>query len=156
MSKKFLFGLILGLVFLVSAVLWLLSVCLEETFGWFTLGWAAVLLAGGFGLAFVLRGVFEKTVVPLKKFYIYFGAGFFVVALFALIGELSLPGKLVMPIIAVILAAAVLIAFLAVRGKKWDQGDNQNAGYKNYYQRKEEEQKKAEAEARDSEGKNKE
>lgn len=149
MSKKFLFGFFLGLFFVAAAVLWLLSVCLPDTFGWFSLGWAATLLAGGFGVVFILRGLFEKTAAPLKKFYIYFGAGFLIVALFAVIGEVSMPGKLVMPIIAVIIAAALLLGFVAVRGKKWDQGDNQNVGYKNYYQRKEEEARKRDEDDRD-------
>ncbi len=142
MSKKFLFGFVLGLIFVVAAVLWLLSIVAEDTFGWFTLGWAVTLIAGGFGIAFILRGLFSKTAGPIKKFYIYFGAGMLVMAVLALVGELSMPGKIVLPIIAIILTAALLLGFIAVGGKKWDQGDNQNVGYKNYYQRKAEEEAK--------------
>lgn len=40
MSKNFLFKFVLGLVVVVAAVLWLLSMLVEDTFGWFSLGWA--------------------------------------------------------------------------------------------------------------------
>lgn len=114
-----------------AAVLWLLSVLMEETFGWFSLGWAITIVAGVFGIMFVLRGLFSKSAGPLKKLYIYFGAALIAVAVFALIGELAVKkDNLVMPIIAVVVTAALLLGFLAVGGKKWDQGDNQNVGYK--------------------------
>ena len=63
-----------------------------------------------------------------------------------MIGELAIEDKqnLVIPIIAVVVTVALLLGFVAVGGKKWDQGDNQNVGYKNYYQRKAEEEKLAE------------
>ena len=142
MSKKFLFGFVLGLAFVVGAVLWLLSVVAKESFGWFSLGWAVVLVAGVFGIAFVVRGVVTKTAIPLKKLSIYFGAGFFVVAIFALVGELALDNKIIMPVIAIVLAVALLLGFVAVGGKNWDAGDNQKVGYKNYYERKKEQDEK--------------
>ena len=54
-----------------------------------------------------------------------------------------------MPIIAIVVTVALLLGFVAVGGKKWDQGDNQNVGYKNYYQRKAEEEKKAKEDKKD-------
>lgn len=149
MSKNFLFKFVLGLVVVVAAVLWLLSMLVEDTFGWFSLGWAITMIAGVFGVMFILRGLFSSTAGPIKKLYIYFGAGLLIAALFALIGEIALPGKLVMPIIAIVVTVALLLGFVAVGGKKRDQGDNQNVGYKNYYQRKAEEEKKAEEDKKD-------
>lgn len=150
MSKNFVFKFVLALVAVAAAVLWLLSVLMEETFGWFSLGWAITIVAGVFGIMFVLRGLFSKSAGPLKKLYIYFGAALIAVAGFALIGELAVKkDNLVMPIIAVVVTAALLLGFLAVGGKKWDQGDNQNVGYKNYYQRKAEEEKKSEEDKKD-------
>ena len=35
----------------------------------------------------------------------------------------------------------LVLGILITGGKKWDEGDNHKAGYKNYYQRKEEEEK---------------
>lgn len=148
MSKKFMFRFTLGLVAVVVAVMWLLSVIpgTKEAMGWFTLGWAITIIAGVFGLAFIFRGLFGKNFGPLKKLNIYFGAGFILVAVFSMIGELAIEDKqsLVIPIIAVVVTVALLLGFVAVGGKKWDQGDNQNVGYKNYYQRKAEEEKLAE------------
>ena len=127
MSKKFMFRFALGLVAVVVAVMWLLSVIpgTKDAMGWFKLG---------------------KNAVPLKKLNIYFGAGFVLVAVLSMIGELAIEDKqnLVIPIIAVVVTVALLLGFVAVGGKKWDQGDNQNVGYKNYYQRKAEEEKLAE------------
>lgn len=141
------FRFTLGLVAVVVAVMWLLSVIpgTKEAMGWFTLGWAITIIAGVFGLAFIFRGLFGKNFGPLKKLNIYFGAGFILVAVFSMIGELAIEDKqsLVIPIIAVVVTVALLLGFVAVGGKKWDQGDNQNVGYKNYYQRKAEEEKAA-------------
>ena len=114
MSKNFLFKFVLGLVVVVAAVLWLLSMLVEDTFGWFSLGWAITMIAGVFGVMFILRGLFSSTAGPIKKLYIYFGAGLLIAALFALIGEIALPGKLVMPIIAIVVTVALLLGFVAV------------------------------------------
>ena len=80
MSKKFLFGLIVGLVIVADALLWLLSALNVAGMEWFSLGWAAVIAAGVLGIAFIGRGLFGKTAGPLKKMWIYFGAAFLVVA----------------------------------------------------------------------------
>ena len=61
MSKNFLFKFVLGLVAVAAAVLWLLSLLVEDTFGWFSLGWAITIIAGVFGVMFILRGLFSST-----------------------------------------------------------------------------------------------
>ena len=146
MSKKFLFGLTLGVIAVVASLLWLLSVVAKESFGWFSFGWAVVVLSGGFGIAFVIKGVVEKNSITVKKWSIYLGGGMIALALVTLISELTLSNKLVLPIIAVVLTVSLLLAFVAVGGKKWDQGDNENKGYKNYYERKAEQEAKKEEE----------
>ena len=92
MSKKFMFRFALGLVAVVVAVMWLLSVIpgTKDAMGWFTLGWAITIIAGVFGLAFIFRGLFGKNAGPLKKLNIYFGAGFVLVAVLSMIGELAI------------------------------------------------------------------
>lgn len=142
MSKKFLFRFCLGLFAVAAAVLWLLSVVAEKSFGWFSFGWAVVVVSGGFGLTFVLKGLLERNTVVVKKWSIYLGAAMLILCAVTLIGELAFTDKLVAPIIALVVTVALLLGYVAVGGKKWDQGDNQNAGYKSYYQRKEEEQQK--------------
>lgn len=144
MSKKFLFGFVLGLSAVLAATLCLLSVLMPDDFGWFSLSWAIALMSGVFGVAFIVRGVFSKNAIPLKKFNIYFGAGFLIVAFLCLINELAIKNEIVLPVIALVIAAALLLGFVAVGGKKWDGGDNEKAGYKNYYQRKAEEEKNKE------------
>lgn len=140
MSKRFLFGLIVCLLIVAVAVLWLLSALKVEGMEWFTLGWAVTIAAGILGVAFILRGLFGKTAGPLKKMWIFFGSLFLVVAVITLACEIAMPAEIIAPIIAVVLAVGLLIGFVAVGGKKWDEGDNQKVGYKNYYQRKAEEE----------------
>ena len=140
MSKKFLFGFVICLMIVAVAVLWLLSALEVEGLEWFTLGWAATIAAAVLGFAFVGRGLFGKNAGPLKKMWIFFGAAFLVVAVIVLACEIAMPHKIVVPIIAIVLAVALLLGFLAVGGKKWDAGDNQKAGYKTYRQRKAEEE----------------
>ena len=53
---------------------------------------------------------------------------------------------MVIPIIALVAAVGLLLTILFTGGKKWDEGDNQKVGYKNYYERKAEEEKQAEKE----------
>ena len=72
------------------------------------------------------------------------GACLLVIAAVCIAFALALPKNLVWPIIAVILAAALVIGLFATGGKKWDEGDNHKTGYKNYYERKKEEEKNKE------------
>jgi hypothetical protein len=64
----------------------------------------------------------------------------------------SLEGKirtLIVPIIVGVLILGILVGYIVTGGKKWDGGDNQQVGYKNYHQRK------AEEEAREKKNDNK-
>lgn len=140
MSKKLLFKVAVGLVFLAAAVVWLLSVLMPDRFANWNLSWVIAAVCGALGVLFIMKGLFGKTVNIAKKFNILVGAALFVAAVLALVGTF-IESNLVLPIIAVIVAVAALLCVLAVGGKKWDEGDNKKVGYKNYYQRKEEEEK---------------
>ena len=127
MSKTFLFRLIIGLSLLAGALLWLLSVINvfpEMEHG--TVGqWGVLVIALGVGTAFLLRGLFEKNSVPfIKKLWVFFGIAILTVGALIVV-EIFAWGTPVMPIIAVALATAFLVALIAVRGKKWDTADNQ-------------------------------
>lgn len=74
MSKNLLTKLLIGLSFLVAAVLWLLSILIPEQFGFFNLNWAVVIVCGVSGLALVLRGLFSGKTGILKKADIFIGA----------------------------------------------------------------------------------
>lgn len=141
MSKGFIYKMVLAASFFVVAIFYLLSVVMKDTFGFFNLSYAIAIFSFICGVTFILRGTFEKAIVVLKKFRITLGAGLIIIAFVSLIGALSIPGNYVLPIIACILTGALLISTVAVGGRKWDQGDNQNEGYKDYYQRKKEEEK---------------
>ena len=70
-----------------------------------------------------------------------------VIAAISVIFALALPKSYIWPIIAVIIALAGVLSVLSTGGKKWDEGDNQKVGYKDYRTRKaEEEARKAEEE----------
>ncbi len=142
MSRNLIYKLLGGLVVLAAAVLWILSLTVPETFGFFSLAWAGVLLCGGIGLIFLLNGIFQQNISTIKKLKIWFGVGLLVGALLCLVSAIAIPDSLVIPIIAVIVAVGFIITILATGGKKWDEGDNHKAGYKNYFERKKEEEKK--------------
>ena len=90
----------------------------------------------------LLQGCFQKNVSTIKKLKIWFGIALIVCAILCLVSELAIKDSLVIPIIAIVVAVGLVITVLATGGKKWDEGDNHKAGYKNYYERKAEEEKK--------------
>ena len=140
MSKKFLFKFLIALVFVASAVVWLLSVLYPSTFGNLNLSWIIASVCAVLGLIFIGRGLFSKKLGIAKKLNILIGAGFIVAGVFALVGTI-VKDSLVWPIIAVVIAVALLLCLFATGGKKWDEADNQKVGYKDYYARKAEEEK---------------
>ncbi len=146
MKKGYLFTIInlAGLVF--ACLLWVISVAAPKALPGFGFGWAAFIATAIWGVSFTVRVFFEEQVV-LKKSWVILASVFYLTAIGCLIGALALPGKLILPIICLTAAASLLIGSLVLGGKKWDEGDNQKPGYKNYHQRKaEEEARKAEEE----------
>lgn len=144
MSKNLLFKVLVALCFVAVAVLWALSVAEIITIN---LSWLIAIFAFALGALFILKGLIAKNVGTFKKLNILFGALLVVAGILALVGTF-IDTKLVLPIIAIIITVAILLCILATGGKKWDQGDNENAGYKNYWERKKE---KEEQEKRDRE-----
>ena len=72
---------------------------------------------------------------------LFFSAALLVVALVCLIFALALPENWILPLILILVGVMLVLGVLITGGKKWDTGDNQKVGYKNYYQRKAEEEK---------------
>lgn len=145
MSKKILPGLLVALSFVVAAVLFLMSELEPEKFGWFNLSWAGVIFAGISGIA-LLFGALAQNSVVLKKLQLLLSGILLVVAAILVIFALALPKNLVLPILLVVVSVLLVLGILFTGGKKWDTGDNQKMGYKNYYQRKAEEEKKKDKE----------
>ena len=117
MSKKIIPKLLVALSFVIAAVLFLMSELEPDQFGWFNLSWAGVIFAGVSGLALLFGALGQKT-TSLKKL------------------QLLLSG-----ILLVVVSVFLVLGILFTGGKKWDTGDNQKIGYKNYYQRKAEEER---------------
>lgn len=141
MSKNFLFKLLVGLIILAAPVLWLLSMTMPETFGWFNLAYAVAMVSFGVGVLLIIKGVFKKDNVVYKKMNIWLGAGLLIVTLLSIASAIALPENWILPIICIILAAGLVLGILATGGKKWDTADNQKVGYKTYHERKAEEEK---------------
>ncbi len=141
MSKNLFFKFCGALVILSATIFWVLSLTMPEQFGEFNLAWAGLLLCGGLGILFVVQGLMQKNISTIKKLNIWFGVALIVCAFLCLVSALVIPKSLVIPIICVIVAAGLLITILATGGVKWDEGDNHKVGYKNYHQRKKEEEK---------------
>ena len=134
MSKNLLFKVLVALCFVAAAVLWILSAADIIAIN---MSWAIAVFAFVLGALFIGKGLFSRNVGTFKKLNILFGAVFVVAGVLALVGTF-IEESLVLPIIALIATLAVLLCILATGGRKWDQGDNDNAGYKNYWQRKKE------------------
>ena len=144
MSRNLIYKILGALVVVAAAVLWILSLTVPETFGFFSLAWDGVLLCGGIGVIFLLNGIIQKNITTIKKLKIWFGVALLVCAVLCLVSAITIPENLVIPIIAVIVAVGFMITILATAGKKWDEGDNHKVGYKNYFERKKEEEKQNE------------
>ena len=141
MSKKLFVRLLVALSFLAAAVFFFLSVLEVEPFTEFSASWAGVIFAGVSGLALLFNAIGTKNSTQLKKMQIFLSAGLLVVALVCLISALALPKNWVLPLILILLGVMLVLSLLITGGKKWDEGDNHKVGYKNYYQRKAEEEK---------------
>jgi len=105
------------------------------------LSWAVVVLAGGFAVLNLLQGIFVQNPVPVKKMKIVIAVVLAIITFGCLITALAIPENIVLPIIALIVVAGLLISLVATGGKKWDTADNQKVGYKNYFERKKAEEK---------------
>lgn len=151
MSKNILIKLLVALAFLAAAVFFFLSVLEVEPFTEFSASWAGVIFAGVSGLALLFSAIGTKNSTQLKKMKLFFSAALLVVALVCLIFALALPENWILPLILILVGVMLVLGVLITGGKKWDTGDNQKVGYKNYYQRKAEEEKNKNSDDRSEE-----
>ena len=148
MDKRILARIFLPFVLVVLAGLWGAQVILanyypdQTVLNWYSLSWATTIFLAAAGLKYVLAGIFmtSKGVIA-RRMTIIAGAVMLVLALICLTSAIAIPNNIIAPIIAIIIALAVFVGILVTGGRKWDGGDNQKVGYKNYYQRKAEEEK---------------
>lgn len=144
MDKRFFSRILIVLGIVAVLVLWLLKElpATADMFAWYSVAWGATIFAGVVGVKFLLDGIFmgSKGVIS-RKLLILLGAGCLVIALLCLTSAIFISKNIIMPIIAIIIAGAVFLGIVVTGARKWDGGDNQRVGYKNYHQRKAEEEK---------------
>ena len=148
MDKRILSRIFLPLILVVLAGLWGAKVILanyypdQNVLAWFSLSWATTIFLAAMGLKYILGGIFmtSKGVIA-RRMTIIAGGVILVLALICLTSAIALPRNIIAPIIAIIITVAIFVGILVTGGRKWDAGDNQKVGYKNYYQRKAEEEK---------------
>ena len=143
MKRDFCVHIIILIAVLIGGMLWLLSTIYPDIFGWCSLSWA---LAGIFfvaGVTYTVSAIANKEKnVSLKKLRVYLGVGLLAVSVFCAISALMMPANhIVWPIVAIAVALALVLGYAITGGKRWDEGDNQKEGYKNYYERKAEAEK---------------
>ncbi|MGN0812394.1 MAG: hypothetical protein ACI4MQ_02665 [Candidatus Coproplasma sp.] len=141
MNKNIIFKVLVGVLFLAVSILWLLSAVLPDTFGGLNLAWLIAIFAFGMGVLFIGRGILDKSLISIKKFYVLLGVLFLVAGVCALIGTFIPSVEIALPVVAIVISLGLLISTLFVKGKKWDAGDNEEPGYKNYWERKAEKEK---------------
>lgn len=151
MSKNFFLKLLVALSFLAAAVFFFLSVLEVEPFTEFSAAWAGVIFAGVSGLALLFSAIGTSNSTQLKKLKIFISAGLLAVALVCVILALALPKNWIVPLILILLGVMLVLGVVITGGKKWDEGDNHKVGYKNYYQRKAEEEAKKKDQSDDQE-----
>ena len=140
MNKNFVFSLINAFAFLAVAIVWVLSLIFVEAFAWFNLGYGIAFVCAIVGLTFAI-GANKKLDTMTKKAKLALALCFWVIAVVALVFALALPTTFVPALVCLVIAIAIVLSVLLVGGEKWDKGDNEKPGYKNYYERKAEQEK---------------
>ncbi len=148
MKKKQIFTIVNLAALVFVAILWVISVAVPNSLPGFSFAWASLIVTGVWGISYTAR-VFTEEQAMMKTTWAIVAGIFYLAAAGSLIGALALPDSLVLPIICLAAAIALFVGSLVLGGRKWDEGDNQKPGYKNYFERKAEKeaQKAAEAEA---------
>ena len=149
MNKKAIVKMVLAFTLLAVVVLWILNLAGVEAFAGFNGYWAVLLVAGVAGAALVVSAFTSKQTTVQKKPKIFIGVGLLLIAALSLImGIIDVDMYTwLWPVIALAAALAIFLCVTVAGGKKWDTGDNQVTGYKNYHERKKEQQEQ-EAKAR--------
>lgn len=139
MNRKIIFSAVNVGGLLIASLLWLLSVVAPDAFGWYNFSFAIAVVFAIWGASFIVKGVTGDDSVATKKANVLFGAILAVIALIALPFAIAIPTNVIPPLVCVTVALIAFISIIATAGKKWDAGDNEKPGYKNYYERKNDE-----------------
>ncbi len=131
---------------LVALILWFIGLLGVEGLKFFTFLYVALFFFGAYASSFLLRGIFlnnEDAILKRTMFILTGGflVGFLISLVFVLPIEIENTLKVVVAAILVAVGVAAIISLLFRGSKKWDQGDNEKPGYKNYRERLAEEEK---------------
>ena len=142
MAKGFFGKLIFLLTALACVVFFILSIVMKENvqFEW---TWCVAALCGVAGLCFIGKAIRQPDVTSKRAdmfVAIMFLVGCVIALILAFIPEFDSWGKIA--IVAGVVVVGLILSLFITGGKKWDEGDNKKVGYKNYYERKAEEEKK--------------
>jgi hypothetical protein len=141
MRKGFLLKFLFGLSILAVAVLYLLQQIggiLPEEIS--TPNILVIALSAFWSILFLFKAIKGDTVT--KKFNILVAVGLAVLAIYIFLLTILHDTSLLWPIIGIGVALVFVLGVLFTGGKSFDTADNQKVGYKNYHQRKAEEEKK--------------
>ena len=142
MNRNFIFKLFSYILLVLAPVLWLLKILMPTTVAWYNLSFAVGCLSAGIALLILLQALLITDISINKKIKIFIAGGLGIVSLFCFVSAFALPKNIIAPIVCIIISSCLLFGLLATGGKSWDQADNHKMGYKNYHQRKAEEEKK--------------
>ncbi|MDR1697981.1 MAG: hypothetical protein LBR37_03670 [Erysipelotrichaceae bacterium] len=146
MSKSFLKKFVYLLILLVVLIFVILNLAGVAAFSWFTPVLAIAVLASGFGLVLVCTAFSKQYLLTTRKIRAFIGGALLLLGILYIIMFFT-PlvdydwAKIFWPVLGVVLVLVLMICLFVSGGKKWDAGDNQKAGYKNYHQRKAEAEK---------------
>ncbi len=125
---------------LAAIAFWIITLAAPETFKGFKASYVMAILVAIFGIFFLFKAMQQKDTISKKAFLIP-AIACFVAAVAGLFPLFGLEDKFALPIILAALVVGLILGLFVTGGKSWDEGDNQKVGYKNYYERKAEEEK---------------
>lgn len=140
MSRRFLPKLLVLLAALAAIAFWIITLVKPDLFN-FQTSYVIAGLVAVVGLYFLIRAIQEKDTISKRANMLFcipclVGAVAIVVA-----ATIGLEDKIALPILLGALVVGFILSLCVTGGKKWDEGDNHKVGYKNYYERKAEEEK---------------
>ena len=144
MKKGLGFKLLILFTLAAIVVFWILALAMpESSFAkYWQPAYITAALTGVVGVIFLVSAFRGKHVIA-KKLNITLACCFFVACALSLgLGVAKLDNKFTLPIVAAVVVGCLILSLLSTGGKKWDTCDNEKVGYKNYRERKEEENRK--------------
>lgn len=141
MAKKLFYKALSVLILIAALTLYILQFILHETFGIFDIKVSLLILAGGWGIVSLIKAIASKVNLYLIIAAVLItGAAILSDIIFDFLPIDAQKNWLYIPI-----GIGLLLVFLFIRYlfniRKWDAGDNEKLGYKNFRERQAEKEK---------------